>query len=94
MIRPYPRRVAGVPRAFGYDPDSRVFELAFDPSPSATLPTEVYVPAARHYPSGWTLEGCEESEGCAFTWNAEANVLEISTTDRSERVVLRLLPNP
>ncbi|MFZ1866448.1 MAG: cellulase family glycosylhydrolase [Polyangiales bacterium] len=94
LIRPYPRRVAGIPRAFSYDPDSRVFELAFDPSPSATLPTEVYVPAARHYPSGWTLEGCEESEGCTFTWNADANILEISTTDRSERVVIRLLPNP
>lgn len=94
LVRPYPRRVAGVPRSFGYDPDTGVFELAFDPSPSATLPTEIYVPAARHYPGGWTLEGCEEAESCSSTWDPGSEILKILTPNRSERVELRLAPNP
>ncbi|MGD8607978.1 MAG: cellulase family glycosylhydrolase [Myxococcales bacterium] len=94
IIRPYPQRVAGIPRSFGYDPDTRVFELVFDPSPSALVPTEVYVPAARHYPNGWILQGCDESEGCTWTWDAEAEMLQIATPGRSARVELRLAPNP
>jgi endoglycosylceramidase len=94
LIRPYPRRVAGIPRSFGYDPDTQAFELVFDPSPSAVVPTELYIPAARHYPNGWALEGCDESEGCSFTWDADAEIVRISTPNRSARVELRLAPNP
>jgi len=94
LVRPYPQRVAGIPRSFSYDPDTRVFELAFDPSLSATLPTEVYVPEARHYPDGWVLGGCEESAGCTSVWNADTETLEIQTPNRSERVELTIAPNP
>jgi endoglycosylceramidase len=93
VVRPYPQRVAGIPRSFSYDRDTRVFELAFDPSPSATLPTEIYLPAARHYPGGWSLEGCDEAEGCAWSWNQDTEILEILTPSRSARVELRIAPN-
>jgi endoglycosylceramidase len=94
LVRPYPQRVAGIPRSFSYDPDVRVFELAFDPSPSATLPTEVYVPEARHYPDGWVLTGCEELAECTSIWNPDTEVLEIQTPNRSQRVELTIAPNP
>ncbi len=38
LVRPYPQRVAGIPRSFSYDPDTRIFELAFDPSPIRNRP--------------------------------------------------------
>lgn len=93
LIRPYPRAVAGIPRLFSYDPDTRVFELALDPSPSATLPTEVYLPALRHYPDGWSISGCEASEGCEHTWQPDLEILQVFTTGRTERLELRIAPN-
>lgn len=94
VVRPYPQRVAGVPRSFSYDPDTRVFALAFDPSPSATLPTEIYLPAGRHYPEGWSLSGCDETRGCTSTWNADTEILEILTPNQTTRLDLAIAPNP
>jgi hypothetical protein len=93
-VRPYPQRVAGIPRSFSYNPDARTFELAFDPSPSATLPTEIYLPATRHYPDGWSLTGCDEVDGCSSAWNSETEMLEIFTPNRTARVDLRIAPSP
>lgn len=93
LVRPYPQRVSGVPRSFGFDPDSLSFELAFDPSPSATLPTEIYVPAGRHYPGGWSLSGCEETAGCSSSWNPDTEILQIWTPSRTARVELQITPD-
>jgi endoglycosylceramidase len=93
IVRPYPRSVAGIPRSFSYDPGTREFSLAFDPSPSATLPTEVYVPATRHYPDGWTLEGCEEALGCTSSWNQDTERLQILTPNQTARIELRITPD-
>lgn len=93
LVRPYPRSVAGIPRSFSYNPDNRVFELAFDPSPSATLPTEIYLPAARHFPEGWSLSGCDEAAGCTSRWNDEAEILEILTPNQTGRIEVRIAPN-
>ncbi len=76
------------------NPGTRTFELAFDPSPSATLPTEIYVPATRHYPDGWSLTGCDEVDGCSSAWSAGTEMLEIFTPNRTARVDLRIAPSP
>jgi endoglycosylceramidase len=94
LVRPYPQRVAGIPRAFSYDPDTRVFELGFDPSPSATVPSEIYLPATRHYADGWSIEGCNEDQGCAWTWDPGPEILRILTTNRTARVDLTITPGP
>lgn len=91
ITRVYPQRVAGIPRSFAYSPDTRVFELSFDPSPSAQMPTEIFIPA-RHYPDGWTLTGCEENEGCTSSWDADKTILEVSTAGRTEGVTLTIAP--
>lgn len=93
LVRPYPRSVAGMPRSFSYDPETRVFELVFDPSPSSTLPTEIYVPATRHFADGWSLTGCEESQGCTSSWNEDTEILEILTPNQSARVEIRITPD-
>ena len=93
VVRPYPQRVAGIPRSFSYDPDTREFSLAFDPSPSATLPTEVYVPESRHYPDGWSLDGCEEARGCSWTWDANVDILQVLTPNQTARVELTISPS-
>jgi len=92
VVRPYPQRVAGIPRSFSYDPDTRMFALAFDPSPSATLPTEVYLPATRHYPDGWSMAGCSEDEGCSWTWDASLEILQVLTPNQTARVELTISP--
>ncbi len=92
LVRPYPQRVAGIPRAFSFDPDTRVFKLVFDPSPSAALPTEIYLPANRHYAEGWSIEGCNEDQDCAWTWDADREILRILTPNRSARVELIITP--
>ena len=94
VVRPYPQRVAGIPRSFSYNPDTRVFDLAFDPSPSATLPTQIYLPAGRHYPQGWSLSGCDEAAGCSWTWNADTEIVEILTPNQTARFELAIAPNP
>ncbi len=92
LVRPYPQSVAGIPRSFSYNPDTRVFAFAFDPSPSATLPTEIYVPATRHYEDGWALTGCEEAQGCTSTWDPDREVLQVDTNGLAERVELTISP--
>jgi len=78
--------------SFSYDPDTRMFALAFDPSPSATLPTEVYLPATRHYPDGWSMAGCSEDEGCSWTWDASLEILQVLTPNQTARVELTISP--
>lgn len=92
VVRPYPRSVAGIPRSFSYDPDTRIFELAFDPSPSATLPSEIYIPESRHYADGWSLTGCEEAQGCSWTWDANLDILRVLTPNHTARVELTITP--
>ncbi|KPK54371.1 MAG: hypothetical protein AMJ63_03585, partial [Myxococcales bacterium SG8_38_1] len=74
-------------------PDNRRFDLAFDPSPSAALPTEIYLPATRHYPEGWSLSGCDETTGCTSSWNAETEILEVLTPNQTARVELQITPD-
>jgi hypothetical protein len=61
LSRPYPRRVAGHPSTPGtvggweYDFVAKVLALTIEPGEGVTAPTEVFVPAARHYPGGFVL---------------------------------------
>jgi endoglycosylceramidase len=94
VVRPYPQSIAGIPRSFSYDPDSRVFSLTFDPSPSSTMPSEIYLPAERHYPEGWSLRGCDEAQGCTSAWDPDTEILQILTPNQTARLELTIAPNP
>lgn len=56
MVRPYPVRIAGEPVSFSFDQATKVFTLTYRESADAQGPTEIYIPEARHYPNGFTIE--------------------------------------
>lgn len=60
IVRPAPSRIAGTPRGWSFDPDSRVLELRWTADSRITAPTIVIVPA-RVYPQGVVVDcdGCE-----------------------------------
>lgn len=58
LARPFARRVAGIPTEMSFDPQTKEFRLVFRDDESRTVPdpTEIFLPAARHYPNGVDLE--------------------------------------
>lgn len=83
LSRPYPRAIAGDPLSFGFDPDSRRFHLTFKVRPDINDPTEIYLPAARHYPRGWRLHSTAPENSWRYSWDAVSEKLLI-WIDRSE----------
>lgn len=53
LSRTYPQATAGIPVALSFDPDTAEFSYRYTPRASATMPTEIYVPVALHYPQGY-----------------------------------------
>jgi endoglycosylceramidase len=58
LVRPYGRRIAGIPTAMHFDVETREFTLSFDNDPQydAADPTEVFVPVARVYSTGFDVQ--------------------------------------
>lgn len=58
IARPYARRIAGTPTVMRFDEATKEFAFTFDDlsGDGPPDPTEVFVPAARHYPHGFTVE--------------------------------------
>jgi len=58
IVRPYARRIAGIPTAMHFDAESKEFTLSFrdDETLRPPDPTEVFLPAARHYADGFDVE--------------------------------------
>ncbi|HUP92888.1 MAG TPA: cellulase family glycosylhydrolase [Solimonas sp.] len=55
LSRTYPQATAGIPLELSFDPDSAEFHYRYQPR-AAQGPTEIFVPAALHYPQGYTVE--------------------------------------
>ena len=77
LVRPYPRKIAGMNPSFSWQPEKHIFSLAFT-SPEAKdqlLPTEVYLPV-RAWPGGWELKnhGIEIS----YSFDPSGNILSIN----------------
>jgi endoglycosylceramidase len=58
LATPYPQSTAGIPQALSFDPESREFTYTFAEDPSRRIPdpTVIFVPLARHYPTGVVVE--------------------------------------
>lgn len=91
IVRPYPRRVAGEPLAYGYDRETRVFALRFLPQDDVTAPTVIGLPADRLYPDGWILEVSVDGAvdpTAIQEWDASLGVVRVTTgTDKAERTI-------
>jgi endoglycosylceramidase len=94
LARPFPQAVAGTPRSFSFDPDTRVFELTYattapDGSKTARrVRTEVRVPTI-NFPDGYAVD----VEGASVTSRADAGVLELKRDARASRVVVTVTPS-
>lgn len=89
LARPFARRIAGVPIAMRFDDASRQFELSFrdDPDVSPPDPSEIFLPAKRRYPEGFTVA---VTPGDRWTFDAHAQRLLLyrgSTTGERMHVV-------
>ncbi len=58
LARPYARRTAGIPTAMHFDLSSKefVFSYSDDSAHAVADPSEIFVPADRHYPNGFSVE--------------------------------------
>ena len=89
LVRPYPMAVAGTPLSWGFDPATKVFDLAFTTelpggSRARKMQTAVFVPA-RHYPNGYTAKargGKITSKPCAdlLTIRPRARTVTVQVT--------------
>lgn len=87
LSEPYPMAVAGTPEQYGYDPDSRTFELRYTPDPALTAPTLVFT-APRQYPAGYRLE----LSGGRVVSAEGAAVLGVQPLPGASTVMVRLRP--
>ena len=55
LSRPYPRATAGTPLSWSFDPSSSLFTFTYRTDPRVRAPTEIFIPVARHYASGYTV---------------------------------------
>jgi len=57
LSRPYPRAIAGTPVSWSFQSASanQAFSFVFNADPAARAPTEIFIPVARHYASGYTV---------------------------------------
>jgi endoglycosylceramidase len=83
LARTYPQRVAGRPTFLDYDPHTRWFLLTFVDAEGVTGPTEIYIPAARHYPDGWEIRVSDPDGTWSTTWDADREVLSLWTDPAS-----------
>jgi endoglycosylceramidase len=82
ISRPYPQATAGYPTGISFDLDTSRFEMEWDENAAATGPTEIFIPAARHYPDGFTVS-CSDPDGAwSYEWDDARSVLLV-TADRS-----------
>ena len=79
---------------FGFDPASKDFFLEFESNPEIDAPTEIYLPARRHYPGGWEIISSDPDGRWRYEWDDEREVLLLWTDAGSNRhrVEIRALP--
>jgi len=92
LVQTYARAVAGVPQSTSYDPDTRVYEITFIPDLSIEAPTEIYIPASRHYPEGWEFNVVANEDAYESDWDSDAEVLSIRMLSPSDEVKVTIMP--
>lgn len=79
LVRIYPRAIAGKPKTYLYDANKRHFTLEFTTVKGITGPTEIYIPARRHFPEGWTLSVNVPKQFWQQSWDEQREVLSLFT---------------
>ena len=92
VVRVYPQRVAGDPIEYGYEPQFRVFSLRFSERAGVEGPTEIYIPEARTYPSGWTVSVSDPPDRWSSEWDPETGILSVTTDPAQSEHLIRIDP--
>ncbi len=92
LARPYPRAVAGTPTSIAFDHAKRTFELHFTDRKGVTGPTEIYLGAHRFYPGGFSVESNDPDGSWSSAFDAEGEVLSVSTPRDGGDHTIRILP--
>jgi endoglycosylceramidase len=92
LVRAFPQRVAGFPVEYGYDAETRGMHLIFADRAAARGPTEIYIPAQRHYPDGWVVEVDDPNGTWSSEWDAEREILSVTTRKTGSVHEIRIRP--
>jgi endoglycosylceramidase len=93
LKRPYPQVVAGTPTGYGFDVDTKRFQLSYSTSRagggsfSRRYGTVVFVPR-RHYPNGYAVE----VDGATVTSGPDAKLLRLVAKPGATAVKLTITP--
>lgn len=79
LVRVYPQRVAGAPTHWSWDRVTHVFSLAFDTLPGVTGATEIFLPTARFFAGGYTVDVSDPAGTWTQSWDPTWQVLSITT---------------
>ncbi|MCP4132208.1 MAG: glycoside hydrolase family 5 protein [bacterium] len=93
IVRTYPQRIAGHPLSFSFDPGTREFILKFRNKEGVTGPTEIYIPAKRHYSDGWKVKVSDPAGSWFSTWDENREVLSVTTDPGQDEHSIRIIPS-
>ena len=85
LLRVQPRAIAGTPTEFSWDPDTDVFEMAWDGRDDAHGPTELAVPAALFDDGIRVVVDGEEVDDPS--WDRDLSVLELTAPGSGSHTV-------
>lgn len=78
LVRTYARAVAGRPLERSYDPATRVFRIRYAET-GIEAPTEIFVPATRHYPEGFDIISSDPDGSWSWTWDPARQIVEVTS---------------
>jgi endoglycosylceramidase len=81
IVRAYPQRVAGTPTAWSWDRATRTFSLTFEAAAGVTGETEIFVPAARFYPTGFDVSSSDADGTWSYTFDDAHQRVSIVASD-------------
>ncbi|MDP6540973.1 MAG: cellulase family glycosylhydrolase [Planctomycetota bacterium] len=93
IVRPYPQRVAGEILRHRYFPDARILRLEYQTVAGVVAPTEIFVPKARLYPRGFSVESSDPDGAWSFEFDEAREVLRVWHDPAQAQHLVRVLPN-
>lgn len=92
IVRVYPQRIAGIPKQFSYDTDTRIFKLIFTDHPQIQGVTQIYVPEKRFYPAGWNLTVSDAEGTWTSEWDSDREVISLTTPKTDGEHTIEITP--
>jgi endoglycosylceramidase len=92
IVRTYPQRIAGIPKEFHFDTETRVFSMTFFDSANAEGATMIYIPAKRFYPDGWAVTVSDPAGSWSQQWNEEHEILSVTTPKNGTEHIIEIRP--